>query len=106
MVTPDSSLTPLAATDARPDRAFPTLTSQHVSRIAAHGQRRPTMRGEVLGRNAIAGLRVTEPGEVIRLDREQLVALIQTDAELSEILMSAFILRRLDSSRTTEERER
>ena len=97
MVTPDSSLTPLAATDARPDRAFPTLTSQHVSRIAAHGQRRPTMRGEVLGRNAIAGLRVTEPGEVIRLDREQLVALIQTDAELSEILMSAFILRRLDS---------
>src|SRR5205823_4835804 len=41
-------------------------------------------------------LRVSEAGEVIQLDREQLLALIQTDAELSEILMRAFILRRLE----------
>ena len=32
---------------------------------------------------------------MIQLNREQLLALIQTDAELSEILMRAFILRRL-----------
>ena len=31
---------------------------------------------------------------MIELDREQLLALVQTDAELSEILMRAFILRR------------
>src|SRR4029450_2480870 len=39
-------------------------------------------------------LRVSEPGEVIELDRKQLLDLVQTDAELSEILMRAFILRR------------
>ena len=33
---------------------------------------------------------------MIQLDREQLLALIQTDAELSEIVMRAFILRRLE----------
>jgi thioredoxin reductase (NADPH) len=49
----------------------------------------------ISGRRAIARLRVSEPGEVVQLDREQLLALIQTDAELSEILMRAFILRRL-----------
>jgi len=42
----------------------------------------------------LSRLRVSEPGEVIELDREQLLALIHTDAELSEILMRAFILRR------------
>jgi thioredoxin reductase (NADPH) len=46
------------------------------------------------GRRALARTRVSEPGEVIELDREQLLALVQTDAELSEILMRAFILRR------------
>jgi thioredoxin reductase (NADPH) len=48
----------------------------------------------ITGRRALARLRVSEPGEVIELDREQLLALVQTDAELSEILMRAFILRR------------
>jgi thioredoxin reductase (NADPH) len=49
----------------------------------------------ITGRRAIARLRVSEPGEVIELDREQLLALIQTDADLSEVLMRAFIQRRL-----------
>ena len=74
---------------------------------------RPTDRGETLivshragqfsgeanmisGRRALGRLRVSEAGEVIQLDRDQLVAVIQTDAELSEILMRAFILRRLE----------
>ena len=50
----------------------------------------------ISGRHALGRLRVSEAGEVIQLDREQLLALIQTDAELSEILMRAFILRRLE----------
>src|SRR5262249_14127698 len=50
----------------------------------------------ISGRRAMARLRVSEPGEVIELARDQLLALIQTDAELSEILMRAFILRRLE----------
>jgi len=48
------------------------------------------------GRRAIARLRVSESGEVVELSRDQLLGLIQTDAELSEILMKAFILRRTE----------
>jgi thioredoxin reductase (NADPH) len=48
------------------------------------------------GRPGLAQIRATEPGEVIEVDREKLLALVQTDAELSEILMRAFILRRVD----------
>jgi len=125
------------------DRLFPKLTPAQLTRIAAHGRRRPISRGEVLidvgdrilpffvvmageiqvlqvsgatetfivshgsgsfsgeanlisGRPSMARLRVSEPGEVIELTRDQLLALVQTDAELSELLMRAFILRRLE----------
>jgi len=46
------------------------------------------------GRRALARIRVSEPGDAIELSREQLLALVQTDAELSEIFMRAFLLRR------------
>jgi thioredoxin reductase (NADPH) len=139
----DPSRGSLAVTVSRPDRVFPTLTPEQVSRVAAHGRRRSTRHGEVLvdvgdtivplfvvlsgeiqavrptdkaetlivshragqfsgeanmitGRRALGRLRVSEPGEVLQLDREQFLALIQADAELSEILMRAFILRRLE----------
>jgi thioredoxin reductase (NADPH) len=49
----------------------------------------------VSGRRSLATIRVTEPGEVIEVDRDSVLALLQTDAELSEILMRAFILRRV-----------
>ena len=140
---PDPSPTPLAVTVSRPERVFPTLTREQVSRIALHGRRRSTTRGDVLvevgdkavpvfvvvggelqairpgatdqtlivslhagqfsgeasainGRRALVRLHVSEPGEVIQLNRDELAALIQTDAELSEIFMRAFILRRLE----------
>ena len=38
----------------------------------------------------------TKPGKVIELDRQHMMALIQTDAELGEILTRAFILRRVE----------
>ena len=47
------------------------------------------------GRRGLATIRVTRPGEVIEVQRDNLLALIQTDAELSEIFMKAFILRRV-----------
>ena len=47
------------------------------------------------GRRALARARVREPGEVIVLEREELLRLVQTDYELSELLMRAFILRRV-----------
>jgi len=140
MDTHDAPLTPLVS---RPDRVFPTLTPDQMSRMTAHGRRRSTVAGEVLvevgdkrvpafvivsgeiqvvqptdraetlivsyhagqfsgeanmlsGRRSLGRLRVSEAGEVIQLDREHMLALIQTDAELSEILMRAFMLRRLE----------
>src|SRR5262252_4135216 len=145
MDTPDpvTTLKPFDVTVSRPERLFPTLTPAQLARVAAHGRRRVTTRGEVLvevgdrtvpcfvvvageiqalqvsdgaerlivshgpgsfsgeanlisGRPSMARVRVSEPGEVIELTREQLLALVQTDAELGEILMRAFILRRLE----------
>src|SRR5262249_49163329 len=48
------------------------------------------------GRRGFVRIRVTESGEVIEVDREQLLALVQTDSELSDILMRSFILRRAE----------
>jgi len=46
-------------------------------------------------RRSLFRARVSEPGELIELDREHLLALVQTDPEFSEIFMRAFILRRV-----------
>ncbi len=48
------------------------------------------------GRRALFRIRVTKPGEVIELDRQHMLALMQTDAELGEIVMRAFLLRRVE----------
>ena len=48
------------------------------------------------GRPGLAQLRAGAAGEVIEVDRNDLLSLIQTDGELSDILMRAFILRRLE----------
>ena len=52
--------------------------------------------GTLSGRRSLFRVRATKPGKVIELDRQQMLALIQTDAELGEILMRAFILRRVE----------
>lgn len=41
-------------------------------------------------------MRATKPGKVIELDRQYMLALVQSDAELGQILMRAFILRRVE----------
>jgi thioredoxin reductase (NADPH) len=59
--------------------------------------------GEFLGEgNMIGGRRslvralVSEPGEVLEVDREDLLRLVQTDADISDIVMRAFLLRRVE----------
>jgi thioredoxin reductase (NADPH) len=55
--------------------------------------------GEVsmlLGRRALMRVQVGESGEVIQLTRDQMHALIQTDAEVGEIVMKALIYRRTE----------
>jgi thioredoxin reductase (NADPH) len=51
------------------------------------------------GRRSIVRARMAEDGEVIELTREALQNLVQTDSGLSDILMTAFILRRLELTR-------
>jgi thioredoxin reductase (NADPH) len=65
--------------------------------IVTHGPGQFSGEGNMItGRRALSRLQVSEEGELVELTREQLLALVQTDAELSEILMRAFILRRLE----------
>lgn len=53
--------------------------------------------GEVIllsGRPALATLRATQASDLIEVERDEFLNLVQTDAELSEIFVRAFILRR------------
>jgi thioredoxin reductase (NADPH) len=74
----------------RPSGAAETL-------VTIHGPGEFTGEVNMLsGRRTLVRMRATKPGEVIELDRQHMMALIQTDAELGEILMRAFILRRVE----------
>jgi thioredoxin reductase (NADPH) len=48
------------------------------------------------GRRGLVQIRASEPSEVIEIEREPLQSLVQTDSELSDIFLRAFILRRLE----------
>src|SRR6476660_8505567 len=65
--------------------------------ITIHGDREFTGEVNMLsGRRSLVRVRASKPGEVIELDHQYLLGLVQTDAELSDILMRAFILRRVE----------
>src|SRR5258706_10953496 len=65
--------------------------------VAVHGAGQFTGEVNMLsGRPALVRSRVSESGEAIELDREQLLALVQTDSEIGELIMRAFILRRVE----------
>src|SRR3954452_17696948 len=69
----------------------------HETLITVHGPGEFTGEVNMLsGRRSLVRARATKSGEVIELDHQQMLALIQTDAELSDILMRAFILRRVE----------
>ena len=74
----------------RPSGAVETLVTVHRS-----GQFTGEV-GTLSGRRTMFRVRVTKPGKVIKLDRRHMLTLVQTDAELGEILMRAFILRRAE----------
>jgi thioredoxin reductase (NADPH) len=65
--------------------------------ITIHGAGQFTGEVNMLsGRPAVVRVRATKPGELIELDRQHMLSLLQTDAELGELLMRAFILRRVE----------
>ena len=70
-----------------------TATGEELVAIEGPGQ----FSGEVSmlsGRRGFVTFRAIEAAEVIEIHREELLTLVQTDSELSDILMRAFILRR------------
>src|SRR5580692_10255109 len=76
------------------------ITQPHLGgerQIAAHGPGEFT--GEIAmisGQRSLVRGRITEPGQVIEVGGEAFRSLIAKDAELSEVLLRAFILRRLE----------
>ena len=48
------------------------------------------------GRAAFVRVRASEDGEVVVLDREQVLRVLQLESEISQIVMRAFILRRVE----------
>ena len=72
------------------------LSGTNEELVAEYGPRMFTGEVNLLsGRRGFSQVRVTSAGEVIEVDRHHLMTLVQTDSELSDILMRAFILRRV-----------
>ena len=74
----------------RPSGAVETLVTIHGS-----GQFTGEV-GTLSGRRSLFRVRAAKPGKVIELDRQHMLALMQSDTELGEILTRAFILRRVE----------
>jgi len=75
----------------------PSETNEIV--VVVHGPGQFTGEVNMLsGRRSIVRARATvkDMGEVIELDHDSLLSLVQTDSEISEIIMRAFILRRVE----------
>src|SRR5919108_674819 len=69
----------------------------HETLVTVHGPGEFTGEVNMLSRRmSLVRARATRPGKVIELDHQQMLTLVQTDAELSDILMRAFILRRVE----------
>jgi thioredoxin reductase (NADPH) len=65
--------------------------------ITVHGPGEFTGEVNMLsGRRALIRARVTKPGKVIEMNRQHMMALLQNDSEIGDILMRAFILRRVE----------
>ncbi len=74
---------------------WPTAQGNEVIAIHTAGQFFGDV-GMLSGRRSLVDVRVKEGGSLVRIDRAKLQELVQNDSNLSEILMRAFILRRLE----------
>ena len=96
LVEPGQQIVPFFVVKAgRVEIVRPSATSETLVIVYGPGQ----FTGEVnmlSGRPAILRVRASEAGEVIEVARERLLALVQTDSELSELIMRAFIVRRVE----------
>jgi thioredoxin reductase (NADPH) len=76
----------------------PSDLGKAVATLSGRGQ----FSGEIntlSGRRAMFRIQASTAGGLVQLDRQQLMALVQTDAEIGEIVMRAFIWRRVAFAR-------
>lgn len=73
----------------------PTGTTEKPMALILPGQFTGEM-SLLTGRPYVVRIRAKEAGEVLQIERNRLLALLQTDSELSDIFMRAFILRRVE----------
>jgi thioredoxin reductase (NADPH) len=96
LVEPGQQVVPFFVVKAgRVEIVRPSGTSETLVIVYGPGQ----FTGEVnmlSGRPAMLRVRASESGEVIEVDRGRLLALVQTDSELGELIMRAFIVRRVE----------
>jgi thioredoxin reductase (NADPH) len=96
LVEPGAEIVPFfVVTAGRVEVVRPSGTAETLVVVYGPGQ----FTGEVnmlSGRPAMLRVRVGESGEALEVDRERLLALVQTDSELGELIMRAFILRRVE----------
>src|SRR5687767_1580867 len=96
LVEPGQQIVPFfVVTAGQLEVVRPSRTSETLVIVYGPGQ----FTGEVnmlSGRPAMLRVRAIESGEVIEVDREHLLNLVQTDSELSELMMRAFIVRRVE----------
>lgn len=82
-------------TEGRLELVRPSGSAEQLVAVARPGM----FTGEVnllSGRRGFVRIRALTPGSVIEMSRERLLSLVQTDSELSDILMKSFILRRAE----------
>ena len=92
--------------DAEPQpRVFVLVRGRLMTQMTGEGGRviRIVVPGEftgemsaLSGRRSLTRITALEEGEVIEIDREHLHSLVESDVELSQIFMRAFILRRVE----------
>jgi len=95
----------LAQSGEREGRVLVILSgSVEILRAGLSGEERVTLHGPgeftgemstLRGARSLVRARVNDAGEVLIIDHDNLRKLVQTDAELSELFMRAFILRRM-----------
>ena len=76
-------------------RPLGTAAVETLVRVLGSGQFTGEV-GTLFGRRTLFRLRASKPSKLIQLDRQHMVALVQSDAELGQILMRAFILRMVE----------
>ncbi len=72
----------------------PTELGHGIIRLSGRGQ----FNGEIntlSGRRAMFRIQASKPSELIELDRAAMMTIVQTDAEIGELIMRAFIWRRV-----------